>query len=129
MRGGDLVMARADSVDVVETSGYERPSRLTQFTQVHLSGPRVNCGARGVGRTDRDDVKSGDLPLNISRGTGRETKILRVVENLVEKCLAKFAGVARKKDDFHARPNHHMLIFLSDDYELHYSYSCGLFSW
>ena len=65
----------------------------------NFSGPRVNCGARGVGRTDRDDVKTEDLLLNISRETEPETKILRVVANLVETILAKFAGSVGKKEE------------------------------
>ena len=37
--------------------------------------------------------------MNISRETKRETKILRIVENLGENCPGKFPGFARKKDD------------------------------
>ena len=37
MRGGELVMGRADGVDVGETSGYGRPSRITQLTLVNQS--------------------------------------------------------------------------------------------
>ena len=53
-----------------------------------------------MGRTNEDDVKSEDLLLNISLETERETMILRLVGNLVEKCLAKLAGFAGKKDDY-----------------------------
>ena len=68
---------------------------------MHSGGSfRTESDLRVGGRTDKADVKSEDLLLNITCGTKRETKILRVVENLVENGLAKFAGIAGKKDDF-----------------------------